>query len=216
MTPAAFDWDRFFAVLAEAVGGDPVPSVTLIAEKHDPYRVLASTIISLRTKDAVTLAASARLFKAAPDLAALATLDEESIAELIYPAGFYRVKAGQLKKIAERLKETGVPGTREALLELPGVGRKTANLVLGLAFAVQAICVDIHVHRISNRLGFIATNHPEESETELEKILPGRYWIPVNTLMVAFGQRVCTPVSPRCSLCPFGAWCPRKGVSSSR
>jgi endonuclease-3 len=216
-------WDRFISTIAQEVGGAPVPSVTSIADAETeadnqnlPYRILVSTIISLRTKDAVTIDASMRLFKTAPDMKTLAALGEETIADLIYPAGFYRVKAGQLRKIAELLKDKGVPAEREKLLELPGVGRKTANLVLGLAFGIPAICVDIHVHRISNRLGLIRSRNPDESEKALEQILPARFWIGINTLLVAFGQQVCTPVSPWCSRCPFAENCPRVGVERFR
>jgi endonuclease-3 len=210
-------WERFIKLAREGSEGVPTPSVTAVAEeKRDPYRVLASTIISLRTKDQVTIEASRRLFSAAPDLASLSELPEEKIAELIYPAGFYRVKAANLHKIGATLKEQGVPSSKEELLALPGVGIKTANLVLGLAFAVPAICVDIHVHRISNRMGIISTKSPEESEKALEAILPREHWIGINTLLVAFGQRVCTPVSPHCSTCPFKSHCPRQGVERSR
>jgi endonuclease III len=210
-------WDRLVETITGALTDSGTPSITALAEENrDPYRVLAGTIISLRTKDAVTLEASEKLFEAAPDLSALSTLTEETIAELIYPAGFYRVKARQLKKIALLLKEKGVPPEREALLALPGVGIKTANLVLGLAFRIPAVCVDIHVHRISNRLGLINTSSPEESEKALEKILPERLWIGINTLLVAFGQQICTPVSPWCSRCPLSGPCPKISVPRSR
>lgn len=210
-------WDRFFALAEEASGAVPTPSVTAVAEeKRDPYRVLASTIISLRTKDKVTLEASRRLFEAAPDISSLAELQEEEIARLIYPAGFYRIKAGNLKQIALLLKEGGVPDSKEKLMALPGVGIKTANLVLGLAFGIPAICVDIHVHRIANRTGIISTGKPEESEKALEAVLPRTLWIGINTLLVAFGQSVCTPVSPHCSICPFQESCPKLGVTRHR
>jgi len=210
-------WNLLIENLRKATGRAPVPSVTAVADEvRDPYRVLVSTIISLRTKDAVTLESSRRLFQEAPDLGALAAMETEQIAKLIYPAGFYRVKAAQLKTIATKLKETGVPAERDRLLALPGVGRKTANLVLGLAFGIPAICVDVHVHRISNRLGLITTTTPEKSELALEAILPRRYWIEINTLFVAFGQTLCKPVSPLCSRCPLADACPKNGVERSR
>lgn len=185
-------------------------------------------MISLRTKDDVTLAASRRLFAAAGTPAELASLDEEEIARLIYPAGFYRMKAGNIREVARTVARQGtVPDTLELLTALPGVGRKTANLVLNLGFGIPAICVDTHVHRIANRLGWIATRTPDETERALMALMPARHWIETNELLVAFGQQVCTPVSPRCSACPFrgpgddrrsGARpiCRRVGVTKSR
>ena len=206
-------WDEIIPVLRKAADNTQTPSVTEIAgTRPDPYRVLVSTIISLRTRDKVTLEASKRLFAVAPDCSALAALETEKIAQVIYPAGFYRVKARQLKRIAQELDGRGVPSEKSELLALPGVGIKTANLVLGLAFGIPAICVDTHVHRIPNRAGWIETSSPEKSEKALEKILPREYWIEINTLLVAFGQQVCTPVSPRCGGCPLRAWCRRTGV----
>ncbi|MFP4483963.1 MAG: endonuclease III domain-containing protein [Spirochaetaceae bacterium] len=189
------------------------------AARRDPYHVLVSTIISLRTKDQVTIAASDRLFHRAPNALSLAAMAEDEIAALIYPAGFYRTKAKNLREIARRIVgDHGglVPDTEEGLLALPGVGRKTANLVLGLGFSIPAICVDTHVHRIPNRLGIIETKTPEQTEEALKESLPREYWIDVNGLLVAFGQQVCTPVSPRCSRCPLSAACRRVGVERSR
>jgi len=172
----------------------------------------------LRTKDQTTLDASRRLFAAAPDPAATRALTEEAVAALIFPVGFYKTKARQLKTIADLLARWNdeVPRTREELLELPGVGRKTANLTLNLAFGIDAICVDTHVHRISNRLGWIKTDTPEESETALEAVLPRRHWIEANELLVSFGQTTCQPVSPWCSKCPLTRDCPRVSVTRSR
>lgn len=210
-------WEVLFSKLRDFISDVSVPSVSLIAQTgREPYRVLVSTLISLRTKDALTIEASRRLFASAPDMKTLSTLEEKEIADLIYPAGFYRVKAQRLKEIARRLAEKGVPSSRKELLDLPGVGRKTANLVLGLAFSVPAICVDIHVHRISNRMGFIRTKTPEQSEEALEAILPQVYWIEINSDLVAFGQSTCTPTSPHCSRCPFSTACPKNGVERSR
>ena len=190
-----------------------------VERKRDPFRLLVACVISLRTKDAVTAEASARLFAAARTPATIAALPEARIAKLIFPAGFYNTKARQIREIARRIDaEHGgaVPPDREALLALPGVGRKTANLVLGLGFGIPAICVDTHVHRISNRLGLVRTKTPEQTEHALERALPERHWIDINDLLVTFGQQVCHPTSPRCSSCPLAARCPRIGVTRSR
>lgn len=174
-------------------------------------------MISLRTKDKVTSAASERLFAVAATPQKLARLAESRIASLIYPAGFYRTKARQIRAVARSVaaRPDGVPATETELVALPGVGRKTANLVLGLGFGIAAICVDTHVHRISNRLGWVATTTPERTERALAAILPRRYWIEINGLLVAYGQKVCTPASPRCSECVL-ARCPRIGVTRHR
>jgi endonuclease III len=190
-----------------------------VERERDPFRLLVACVISLRTKDAVTAAASARLFAVAATPQALAELPEAEIGRLIFPAGFYNTKARQLREIARRVvaEHAGaVPASLEALLAFPGVGRKTANLVLGLSFAIPAICVDTHVHRISNRLGLVWTRTPEQTEHALEAVLPRRYWIDINDLLVTFGQHVCHPTSPRCSSCPLAARCPRTGVGRSR
>lgn len=220
MIPSPREWEEIFALLRQSSGAGVTPSVTQIAEERpDPFRVLVSTLISLRTKDEITLAASLRLFAAADSPSALLALNEERIGELIYPAGFYRTKAKNLRRISALLIERHngqVPRNRDDLLVLPGVGRKTANLTLGLAFGIPAICVDTHVHRIPNRLGWIYTKSPEESEAALEAILPERYWIEINTLLVAFGQQTCTPVSPWCGPCPLADRCERVGVERFR
>ena len=200
--------------------GSPLPSVSTIAEEdNDPYRVLASTIISLRTKDEVTLQASKRLFEIAPDINTLASLDAEKIAEAIRPAGFYRRKGEQLRRLAEILRDeynSVVPDDMDTLLALPGVGIKTASLVLNLGYGIDAVCVDCHVHEIANRLGWVNTKTPEETEKRLREILPRRFWIPLNELLVRYGQKVCTPVSPYCSLCPENGRCEKKGVTRQR
>ena len=187
--------------------------------KPDPFLILLSTVISLRTKDAVTGAASERLFALARSPEALAARTESEIARAIYPASFYRVKARTLKGIARDLLDRfngKTPGTLDELLTLKGVGRKTANLVVTLGFNKPGICVDIHVHRISNRWGYIRTKTPEESESALRKKLPKRYWIEYNDLLVPFGQNLCAPVSPRCSQCKLRRFCDRVGVVKSR
>jgi endonuclease-3 len=194
---------------------------TLAAEQgsRSPYRLLVACVISLRTKDDVTAAASRRLFDLAPTADRLAELDDHDIAQAIYPAGFYNTKSKQLRKIGEILtKQHGgrVPASEADLLALPGVGRKTANLVLGLGFGIPAVCVDTHVHRIANRLGMIETAAPEQSERALMGVLPEDLWIDVNDLLVTFGQNCCYPTSPRCSTCPLDDLCPRIGVTRSR
>lgn len=200
--------------------GKVLPAVSLVAvELQDPFSVLISTVISLRTKDDVTLKASRRLLDKAPDAFAMLRLSEEEIASLIFPAGFYKRKAIQIKNIAKTLVEQyggKVPADADLLMKLPGVGIKTANLTLNLGFGIDAICVDCHVHQISNRLGWISTKTPEESEKVLQTIMPKRFWIPLNELLVSYGQEVCTSVSPKCSLCPENARCPKINVNRAR
>ncbi len=222
--PSIADWDALFGAL-EAWRDEPHtvedPSVTAIAKMHgrDPWAVLVSTILSLRTKDEVTLATSRRLLAAAPNPEALLQLPEAAVARLAYPAGFYNTKARNLLAIARVLQDRyqgAVPADMDALLALPGVGRKTANLVLTEAFDQQAICVDIHVHRICNRLGCAQTDTPDTTEAVLRRILPPKYWKTINALFVLYGQRVCRPVGPRCSLCAVAGHCARAGVVRSR
>lgn len=215
------DWDRILKLLKGRLEGAELPSVSIVARKfaQDPFRILVSTLLSLRTKDKVTLEASQRLLEKAPTAATLLSLTEEEIQTLIYPVGFYRVKARNLKQIAYQLIDRfqgEVPADRQLLLSLPGVGRKTANLVLNLGFGIPAICVDTHVHRISNRLGWVRTRTPEQTEYALMEVLPQRYWIPLNEVLVAYGQRVCTPQSPFCSTCPLERECPKVGVGRRR
>ena len=221
---AATPWAGIFSAmekrLAEPGTGRSLPSVSEIArENRDPFRVLISTMISLRTKDEVTLRAAQALLDRAPSPQSLAALSESRIASLIYPAGFYRTKARNIR-MAARLLVKGhagrVPPEMEKLLALPGVGRKTANLVRNLGFGLPGICVDTHVHRISNRIGWVSTRTPEQTETALMEILPRRYWIGVNELLVRYGQAVCAPLSPRCSTCPVLKRCARAGVRRSR
>ena len=216
-------WDDIFRTLVdllEAHFNAPAPAVSEAARRtRDPFRVLVSTVISLRTKDEVTGAASRRLLARAGTAEALVEMPADEIARLIYPAGFYNTKAAHLKEIARLLLERHdgeVPRDMDALLRLPGVGRKTANLVRNEGYGLPGICVDTHVHRISNRIGWVATKTPAETERALEAILPRRYWIPVNRLLVGFGQRVCTPISPRCSTCPLDGVCMQRGVTKHR
>lgn len=200
------------------------PIIELIeAQTHDPFCVLIGTILSARTKDACTAGAVKRLFAAArgerfaPE--DLERLEEEEIARLIYPVGFYRDKARHLKELPRVLNEKfgGIlPKTVEELCELPGVGRKTANLTVAVGFDLPAICVDVHVHRICNRLGLIKTKTPFETEMELRRILPKRYWKTWNSHLVSFGQTRCAPVRPRCSGCPLAGFCPSSSCGMSK
>ena len=185
----------------------------------DPFRILIGCVISLRTKDEVTDPATERLFAKAKTPEAMARLTEAAIAKAIYPAGFYRTKARQIRAISGILRDHHggyVPDTIEALLELPGVGRKTANLTVTLGFGKPGICVDTHVHRIANRLGWLKTKTPDETEGELRRILPKRWWIPINETLVRHGQQVCKPISPVCSACPVEARCDQVGVGVRR
>ena len=196
------------------------PAVTIVAQCNgSPFKVLISCIISLRTKDEVTAKASARIFARAQTPEAMAELSADDIAQLIYPAGFYHNKAEQIALLSRRLMtEYGgtVPDNIDGLLEFKGVGRKTANLVMTLGFGKPGICVDIHVHRICNRLGYVSTRSPDETERVLRVQLPTEYWIMINDLLVAFGQNHCHPVSPRCSNCRLFNVCDRIGVTTSR
>ncbi|MDY7026858.1 MAG: endonuclease III [Spirochaetota bacterium] len=211
---------EIFRRVKKCVRDSQIPSVSEIAGiDRDPYQILISTVLSLRTKDNVTAAAARRLFDAAATPEEMIRLPEKRIQELIYPAGFYRVKAQNIRSISQILLETyngEVPRSQEALMELPGVGLKTANLTLSLGFQLPYICVDTHVHRISNRLGWVETKTPIETERTLQTVLPKKHWIEINELFVRFGQSVCTPQSPRCSECPLQPGCPRIGVQRSR
>lgn len=197
-----------------------VPLINQIKKEGEyPYRVLISTVLSSRTKDEVTARASEKLFLKAPNPQKLSRLSEEEIIGLIYPVGFYRIKAKNIKSIANILLQEYngmVPNELDHLLQFPGVGRKTANLVLGIAFKIDTITVDTHVHRISNRLGIVKTEIPGETEQDLQMILPKKYWISFNTYLVAHGQSICKPISPLCSQCNIFQYCQRIGVIKSR
>ena len=197
-----------------------LPITTALAEKKsDPFKILISTILSSRTKDEVTAAATERLFALASTPEKMLKLSEETIVRAIYPVGFYRRKSRHVREVCRVLIEqfqSKVPDSIEDLLSLKGVGRKTANLVLALAHQKAGLCVDTHVHRISNRLGYVATKSPKETEFALRKKLPRRYWIIFNTLLVAHGQNICRPISPLCSRCPIYDYCDRRGVTRSR
>ncbi len=208
------------AALTEAARGWRVPVVTEMARaRRDPFRVLIACVLSARTKDEVTAEAASRLFAAADVPEDMAALGQGRIAKLVYPVGFYKTKARHLVAICRELSnrwESRVPEEMDELLTLPGVGRKTANLVLTQGFGKPGICVDTHVHRIANRLGYVRTKTPRETEFALREKLPPEHWIVINDLLVAFGQHCCTPVSPHCSTCPVSAHCWRVGVGRSR
>jgi endonuclease III len=205
---------------ASAPGWDTT-ALTLIAEQtgRDPFRILIGCLLSLRTKDETTGPAAARLFALADTPAAIAALPRRGIERAIYPVGFYRTKAAGLQRVCRELLERfdgRVPSDLDDLLTLHGVGRKTANLVVTFGFNRPGICVDTHVHRINNRFGFVVTKAPDETEQVLRGRLPRRHWIGYNDLLVAFGQNVCHPTSPRCSICPVATLCHRVGVTRAR
>jgi endonuclease-3 len=207
-------------ILRRTASGWNAPVMTLMAaERRDPYRTLIGCILSLRTRDETTAIAAPRLFARADSPAAMLALSAAEIERLIYPVGFYRTKARAVQEISRDLIGRfggNVPDTIDDLLTLKGVGRKTANLVVTEAFRRPGICVDTHVHRISNRWGLVRTATAEKTETALREVLPRRYWIEYNGLLVAFGQTICEPASPWCSRCPLTSRCPRIGVTRSR
>jgi exodeoxyribonuclease-3 len=208
--------ETFLGILAKEVKSYQVPVVDLIAvQTRDPFKVLVATILSARTKDEVTAQAAERLFANADTVEELAKLDETTLQKIIYPVGFYKNKAKYLAALPGKMAtdfDSKVPDSMEGLLSLPGVGRKTANLVLAQAFGIPAICVDTHVHRIMNIWGYVETKTPEQTEMALRQKLPEKYWIPVNSLLVAFGQGTCRPVAPHCDRCVLKESCPRKNV----
>lgn len=211
--------DIFLETVAEEIKDKEVPVVDLIAvQTKDPFKVLVATILSARTKDETTAKASRKLFNIAPDMATLDSLDEEHIARLIYPVGFYRNKAGYLFKLPAALEQFDgkVPDTIEELITLPGVGRKTANLVVSVAFQKPAICVDTHVHRIMNIWEYVITDTPLKTEMALRKKLPEKHWLTINSLLVAFGQSICRPIGPHCDICALAVNCPQSGVRPRR
>lgn len=213
-------FDKMMAILESFLNDTGHPAVTEVAERsNDPFKVLIATIISLRTKDEITRKVSTLLFEQAKNAKELAELDVETISEIIKPANFYRTKAKRIKEIARKIVyEYGgvVPSDLDTLLSMKGVGRKTANLVITEGFGLPGICVDTHVHRILNRLGIIRTKNPKDTEFKLREVLPQRYWIRINTFLVLFGQRVCRPISPHCSICPLDHMCEKIGVTKKR
>lgn len=212
---------KIIAILRKATAGmtETASASVVNAYGRDPYLVLVSCILSLRTKDSVSWPASRRLFSLATNPKQMLKLTTKQIEEAIYPVGFYRTKAAQILEISKTLIDRfdgQVPRGEDELLSLKGVGRKTMNLVLAEGFGQPAICVDVHVHRISNRLGLVKTKTPDETEVALKKILPRDYWREYNSLLVMWGQNVCVPVSPFCSRCAVFDLCKRVGVTKSR
>ena len=211
--------DKIIEILEKNFPDYITPSVTKVAEENHPFKVLVATILSLRTKDATTLIASNKLFLLADSPTSILKMSLKQIEEVIYPVGFYKTKARTLHHISQVLldKYKGkVPNTMDLLLAIKGIGRKTANLVLTEAFNKPGLCVDTHVHRISNRLGFVRTKNAHETEFALRKLLPMKHWKPFNMLLVAHGQNICRPISPKCSICNIYEYCERINVGQSR
>ena len=221
MSKSSIDIDKAVKTLRREIKQWKVPVVTIYSRKNvrPAFHVLISCLLSLRTKDEQTSAASKKLFEVANSPEAIASLPEKKIEKLIYPVGFYRNKAKTVKAVSRTLldKYDGkVPDEIDELVKIKGVGRKTANLVVTLGFNKPGICVDTHVHRISNIWGYVKTKTPDETETALRKKLPKKYWIEFNDLLVTFGQNLCKPVSPFCSRCAIATLCPQLGVTRSR
>ncbi|HEV2916891.1 MAG TPA: endonuclease III [Candidatus Babeliales bacterium] len=199
----------------------PPPAAQAVVSRfgRDPFLILISCLLSLRTRDTVSFPASCRLFEYAKTPEDILKISIARIEKIIYPVGFYKRKARTLHSVCQELLEQfegKVPHTQQELLSLNGVGPKTANLVLAEGFNIPALCVDTHVHRISNRLGIITTKTPKETEAALQKVLPRKYWIEWNKLLVMWGQNICVPISPFCSQCAIFDWCQRRGVTKSR
>lgn len=216
----AGDIDQVMSLLALEVQKWRSPAVTIVAQREgNPFKVLVSCILSLRTQDRTTGPASERLFALADTPGKMLHLTREEVERAIYPVGFYRNKAAQILEICRVLGEKYqgmVPDDLDELLAFKGVGRKTANLVVTLGFGKPGICVDTHVHRICNRWGYVGTKTPEETEMALRAKLPAEYWLVINDYLVTFGQNQCTPLSPRCSTCVLSGFCARTGVTRSR
>lgn len=191
--------------------------VKLMDNFKNPYLVLIACILSLRTNDKTTYPATLRMLKLAKTPQDMMNVTEEDLAKAIYPVGFYKNKAGQiieLSKIIVKKYNGNVPDSIDELCKFRGVGRKTANLVMTLGFGEPAICVDVHVHRIFNRLGYVKTKTPEETEFALREKLPVKHWIPINTLLVTHGQNICKPITPQCNICPISEYCQKIGVKN--
>jgi len=212
------DIPHLYAVLKKEFARYHMPVVELIhLQTNDPFKVLVTTILSARTKDETTAQAAKRLFAEVHEMGDLKKLRINRIEKLIYPVGFYKNKAHYLKQLPDTLKllyNNEIPQTVDELVKLPGVGRKTANLTVAVAFNKPAICVDVHVHRICNRWGYVSTKTPFETEMRLRQILPERYWTTFNSYLVSFGQHRCLPINPRCSECPIARYCNRIGVKT--
>lgn len=206
-------------MLREEIKKFSVPIVSEVAADRDPYKVLISCVLSLRTKDEVTKKASLKLFERADTANKMINLNESEIEKLIYPVGFYKTKAKRIIEMSHKiLDEYGgkVPDTIDELLKLKGVGRKTANIVITLGYSKQGVCVDTHVHRISNRWGYVKTKNPIQTEFALREKLPQEHWIEYNDILVTYGQNVCVPISPKCSICTIEKYCPKISVLKHR
>lgn len=212
------DIGKVHAILTDEFNRHKMPVVELIQiQTNDPFKVLITTILSARTKDETTARVAKKLFSKVKNVNDFRKLSIVEIEQLIYPAGFYHEKAKKLKSLPDILQENFngiIPQTVEELIELPGVGRKTANLVVAIAFNKPAICVDVHVHRINNRLGYLSTKNPLETEMTLRKHLPEKYWITYNSCFVSFGQNTCKPINPLCNQCPIARYCAHIDVKS--
>lgn len=212
---------KVLSLLKEATKDMPPPMSTMIAQKYgrDPFLIFISCLLSLRARDPVTYQVSQKLFARVRTPQELVLLDRSELEKLFYPLGFYRKKAQTVTDACHILLERfqgKVPATEEELLSIKGVGRKTANLVLGEAFGIPAICVDTHVHRLANRLGWVETKDPTATEYALRALVPRDYWISLNHLLVMWGQNICVPISPFCSRCIVRPYCPQKGVKKKR
>lgn len=208
--------DYIYKILEKEVKTYDVPIVDLIkVQTNDPFKVLIATILSARTKDETTAVVCKKLFKKINSFNDLKKIDQDKLVKLLYPVGFYKTKAKHLKELPIKINELfdgQIPETVEELVKLPGVGRKTANLVVVIAFDKPGICVDTHVHRIMNRFGYVRTKTPLETEMTLRKKLPTKYWLGINSMLVAFGQNLCRPISPKCDICPVYQHCQRIGL----
>ena len=215
-----FDIHSVIGILRQEVTRWQSPAVTIVSQREgDPFKVLVSCLLSLRTQDTTTGPASVRLFALASTPEQMMLLSRDEIELAIYPVGFYRNKAGQIIEICRQLVEKfngRVPDEIDSLLQFKGVGRKTANLVVTLGFGKPGICVDTHVHRICNRWGYLATRTPAETEKALRDKLPAEYWLEINDLLVTYGQNLCRPISPYCSICRIAEFCNRCGVTNFR
>jgi endonuclease III len=216
-----FQFDKMMTILTDLFPEEAAPVITRLSRdtKKDPFIILVATLLSLRTKDETTEKVMGALMPRIKSPQDLIDIPLAELEKLIYPIGFYRNKAKGLKEAAAELinsYEGAVPDTIGELLKIRGVGRKTANLVVTEGYGKPGICVDTHVHRISNRLGVVSTKNPHQTEDDLRKKLPRQYWITYNALLVTFGKRICTPLSPKCSECPLESLCEKRGVVRSR
>jgi len=211
--------EKIMNILLKQFKAHRKPTVRRTSAKKNPFKTLITCLLSLRTQDENTAKASASLFKVADTPQKIAKLPLRKLEKLIYSSGYYRNKAKAIKHVSKVLLEKyngKVPDKKEELLSIKGIGPKTANIVLCFAYGRCVIPVDTHVHRIPNRLGWVKTKTPEQTEQELMKIVPKKYWREINTTLILFGKSICMPVSPKCSICPINKLCPRIGVKKSR